>query len=125
MKLSQKHGLNPTIPKCFWCGQDKNEVALLGRLPDDAEAPRNVVLDYEPCDVCKSARAKGITLIEVTESGPSATCRPTGNWCVIKEEGLRIMLAGEDNAELLASVLKTRIANVPVDAYTFLMGSTK
>ena len=125
MKLSQKHGLNPTMPVCFWCGKPTGEIALLGALKDDVEAPRNAVLNYEPCDACKSERAKGITLIEVTEGGPSATCRPTGNWCVIKEEGLRIMLSGEDNAALLASVLKTRIANVPVDAYKSLMGSTK
>ena len=28
IKLSPKHGLNPTIPVCFWCGEERNEVAL-------------------------------------------------------------------------------------------------
>ena len=27
IKLSPKHGLNPTMPVCFWCGKEKNEVA--------------------------------------------------------------------------------------------------
>jgi hypothetical protein len=125
MKLSPKHGVNATIPVCFWCGKPKNEIALMGQLKDDAEAPRNAVFDYEPCDACKSERALGIALVEVTEDAPSPSCRPTGNWCVIKEEGLRRILTGEDNAELRASVLKTRIANVPVDAYKMLMGPAK
>ena len=24
--LSPKHGLNPTIPVCAWCGKEKNEI---------------------------------------------------------------------------------------------------
>lgn len=28
-KLSPKYGVNPTIPVCFWCGEDKNEVIIL------------------------------------------------------------------------------------------------
>ena len=36
IKLSPKHGLNPTIPVCFWCGEERNEVALLGHIGDEA-----------------------------------------------------------------------------------------
>lgn len=32
IKLSSKHGVNPTIPVCFFCGEEKNEIALLGRI---------------------------------------------------------------------------------------------
>lgn len=32
IEISPKHGLNPTIPVCFWCGKEKNEIALLGRI---------------------------------------------------------------------------------------------
>ena len=50
IKLSPKHGLNPTIPVCFWCGEERNEVALLGhsgdgRKHEDFEAPRHMVID--------------------------------------------------------------------------------
>lgn len=30
IKLSPKYGVNPTIPVCFWCGKEKNEIALMG-----------------------------------------------------------------------------------------------
>ena len=33
IKISPKHGVNPTIPRCFFCGKEKNMVALLGRIP--------------------------------------------------------------------------------------------
>lgn len=52
IKLSPKHGLNPTIPVCFWCGEERNEVALLGHIGDgrkheDFEAPMHMVIDYD------------------------------------------------------------------------------
>lgn len=69
--LSKKHGLNPTIPVCAWCGKDKNEIALLGHIGDrrkgeDLEAPMHCVMDYEPCDHCKEQWGQGVTIIEVT-----------------------------------------------------------
>ena len=33
IRLSPAHGVNPTIPICFWCGNEKNEIALMGKLP--------------------------------------------------------------------------------------------
>jgi hypothetical protein len=27
IKLSPKHGVNPTICTCMWCGKPKNEIA--------------------------------------------------------------------------------------------------
>ena len=42
IKVSPKHGLNPTIPQCFWCGKDKSEIALLGKMDkEDSPAPLN------------------------------------------------------------------------------------
>lgn len=63
IKLSPKHGLNPTIPVCFWCGEERNEVALLGHIGDgrkheDFEAPRHMVIDYER--VRKVPRKNGV-----------------------------------------------------------------
>ena len=34
IKLSKKHGLQPTIPLCPYCGKEKNEIALLGAAGD-------------------------------------------------------------------------------------------
>lgn len=101
IKLSPKYGLNPTIPVCFWCGQPKNEIALLGKLGDrrkgeDIEAPRECVLDYEPCATCKENMDNGFTLMEVSEQPTSkgqppmqtspTNLYPTGRFVVLKME---------------------------------------
>ena len=67
IRLSKKYGVNPTIPVCFWCGKEKNEIVLLGKLLNDIEAPRNMWIpgDYEHCESCKELWNKGIKIIEV------------------------------------------------------------
>ena len=76
IKLSPKHGVNPCIPICCWCGKEKNEIALLGKLKEDAEAPRNAVLDYEPCEECQAKLNMGVVLIEVTKNQPNENVMP-------------------------------------------------
>lgn len=48
--ISPKHGLNPSLLMCPMCGKDVG-VAICGKLPNDAEAPRKLV-DIQPCDAC-------------------------------------------------------------------------
>lgn len=67
IKISPKHGLNPTIPVCFWCGKQKNEIALMGCMKDDIEAPKNMVLDYVPCEECQSHMAMGVAVLEASD----------------------------------------------------------
>lgn len=96
IRLSEKHGVNPTLCKCFFCGGDKG-IALLGRLENDEQAPRECVMDYEPCDNCKENMSNGVTLIEVTDQQPSdgrppmkarggVDVYPLERWCVLKED---------------------------------------
>lgn len=109
IEISPKHGVNPTIPVCFWCGNEKNEIALMGRVRErdpqtgkavrgsDVEMPMKAVLDYEPCDCCKEQFSQGVQLIECThrridarpalskdENGNSVY--PTGRTVVLKPE---------------------------------------
>lgn len=98
VRISPKHGANPTIPICFFCGKEKNEVALLGKInKEDDEAPRNMVLDYEPCDDCKKNMSLGVTLIGTTanvsdnrrpigKNEDGENVYPTGEWIVITRE---------------------------------------
>lgn len=98
IKLSPKHGLNPTLPVCFFCGETKNEIALLGKIGkrgEDLEAPKKVILDYEPCDACKEKFAQGVLLVEVTNSPNtegqfpiSKDAYPTGRYVVVRPEAL-------------------------------------
>lgn len=109
IEVSPKHGLNPTIPVCFWCGKDKNEIALLGRIREktknryganvtkqdsDIEAPSRMVIDYEPCDECMKMWDSGVAVIEVQETPimPNQPeiqkgIYPTGRFAVVTVEG--------------------------------------
>lgn len=51
IRLSEKHGVNPSIIKCLLCGGDVG-IALLGKLKDDAEAPKEIYTG-DICDDCK------------------------------------------------------------------------
>ena len=67
IKISPKYGVNPTIPVCFWCGKPKNEIALMGRMTGDIEAPQNMVLDYVLCEECQSHMAMGVAVREASD----------------------------------------------------------
>jgi len=98
--LSEKHGVNPAMIICAFCQEDMG-IALMGRLSNDAEAPRKIITDYEPCDKCKERMSKGITLIGVTHKPYSSQHQPigkddkghdiypTGSYCVVTEEFIK------------------------------------
>lgn len=98
IRLSPKYGVNPTLPVCFWCGESKNEIALLGHIGDgrkheDFEAPRYSVINYEPCDKCRAQMAQGFTVMEATTKPNRASSveiqkgvYPTGRYVVLKNE---------------------------------------
>ena len=115
IRLSPKHGVNPVIPKCFYCNEDKNEVILAGRLKGDAEAPRNAVWDMEPCDKCKGYMKQGIILISVDEEKSDDERNPyrTGGWVVIKEKAVRHMMTEEAANE----ICKRRVGFVPDEVW--------
>lgn len=78
--LSPKHGVNPSITHCEICGKEIG-IALLGKLKDDAEAPRDVALGL--CDDCQKVMdAEGVIVIEVrdgeTGNNPYRTGRLVG-----------------------------------------------
>lgn len=89
IQLSEKHGVNPAIPKCFFCGEDKNEIILAGRLPNDADAREVLhgkVVGMEPCDKCKDYMRQGVILVSVRKDSDENNPYRTGGWVVIKEE---------------------------------------
>jgi len=121
LRLSPKHGVNPTIPVCFYCLKEKNEVLLLGRMKptkdtrgvtvdSDPEAPRRAVFDKEPCKECKGFMERGIVLISVLDAdeGKSNPHR-TGGWVVVKDEAIQRWLP----AKIADHILHARFAFVP------------
>ena len=111
IRVSPKHGVNPTLVTCFWCGEERGDIALLGRISmdgnDDAEAPRHVVIDYEPCDTCKERMSKGITVIECDDE----TEEPTGSWVVVSEAFVEKL--PEEAREQVLRTRRVRMASTP------------
>lgn len=107
IKVSQKHGVNPSMDICFWCGEVRG-VALCGKLKGDAEAPKKMVTSLEPCDKCKERFKKGVHLIEVTDDGSHCGNNkafafkdtegkfhwPTGRYVIMKPEAMKGGKAG-------------------------------
>ena len=79
IQISPKHGVNPTIPICFWCGREKNEIVLMGRIRkkdpvtgkavrgSDIEAPMRACLNSEPCEECQKVFSQGVLVVEVVD----------------------------------------------------------
>ena len=111
-KISEKYGLNPTIPVCFWCGKPKNEVALMGEVLDkngnEIQMQMHTVINYEPCDECRANMKLGLTVIEASANDTGNPpiqdgAYPTGRWVVITHEaGERIFGVSQDIHKVLA-----------------------
>lgn len=114
MIMSKQHGVNPTIPICFYCGKDKDEIVLLGKLPKDKKAPMHCLLDYIPCAECQKKMDKGITLIETTNTpvvnGQPPIVKneyPTGKWAVVSEDCICNYIKSD---EMRDNILKKKMA---------------
>lgn len=85
IKLSEKHGLNPSISICFFCGKEKNELVLPGRLKGDVEAPKKAIWSMEPCDDCRKYMAEGVMLCVVKDGTDPKNPYRTGRMLVISD----------------------------------------
>lgn len=113
IRLSEKHGVNPSLIVCFWCG-DSTGVALAGRLAGDAKAPKNMYVDYEPCDKCKTQMSKGTLLMEVgsqpVHQGQTPMKQgndkvyPSGRWLVLMGKSADNFLMNIKPPELQAAI---------------------
>ena len=72
-----------------------------GRKHEDFEAPKYMVIDFEPCEECKKNMALGFTVMEATNS-PNSISRvemqkgvyPTGRFMVLKTEAAHRIFNG-------------------------------
>lgn len=73
----------------------------MGYLPGDKEAPKEVVMEYEPCEACKENWKNGVALVEVTstpntkEQPPmQKDAYPTGRYFVVSKDALNTEIPG-------------------------------
>lgn len=127
--LSKKHGVNASLMICFFC-EESLGVALLGKLKDDKEAPREGIYGYEPCDTCKDNFKKGILLVgggdkPYQDNQPSMSENPlfypNGGYIVVREEAIRRWF----DAETAEQTIKMRKAFVPVEFITNILNQVE
>lgn len=113
IRVSPKHGLNPSLLQCPYCG-DEYGVALLGYLKGDIKAPGRVSTG-EPCDKCIGYMKIGVILIEVDESKSPDKNNPyrTGKIAVVKDEAVERMM----NPDMAIQVLRKRVCFIPSDVW--------
>jgi hypothetical protein len=101
IKWSKEHGLNPCIPRCFVCGEDKNEILLLGLLPGDEEAPKGAVFNKEPCEKCKEYMKIGVIFIVVKDGESGDNPYRTGGFFVVKYEAAKKIFPDIDGNRII------------------------
>lgn len=116
LRLSPKHGVNPSVEICYVCGKDVG-VILFGALKGDVEAPRKACINKSPCAECKEWMTKGVICISVNPKLSQDKEDPwrSGGWAVIKDEAITRFL--EHNTELLADVLARRVMFIEDDVW--------
>lgn len=83
IKLSPKHGVNPSMMQCACCGKDMG-IALFGRLKGDAEAPK-----YIKNDLCEDCQKTHIMVHEINTDN-----KETGRLAIIPRDALTIQIDG-------------------------------
>ncbi len=131
--LDSEHGVNPGMMNCYFCNEPKG-VILHGRIqyksakalrdagidvPADGSAPRNLIIDKEPCDKCQDFMKQGVVLISVKEEGLKNDEEPfrTGGWVVVSEDFITRIICEGDTRD---SILRKRVAFVPDRAWEAL-----
>jgi hypothetical protein len=114
LRLHPEFGVNPTILQCFLCGEDKNELALLGASYKKGKAPMHMCINKEPCDKCKGYMEQGVIFIGVPDGANHDNPDRTGRFCVIKAEAVERML--KDSKD----VLKSRVAFIEESTWVAL-----
>lgn len=103
LRLSKTHGVNPAVPRCFFCGEQKNQVILAGYIKGDRQAPQGAVWDHEPCDQCVEHMELGVVLVSVDEARSPDKDNPwrTGGWVVVSEDFIRRVVTPSKLADAL------------------------
>lgn len=116
IRLHPRYGVNPMIPRCFFCGAQKNEIVLLGAAClGEAPMTGHLAGDLEPCDDCGEVMKHGVILISCrTDTPDDQKDNPvrTGGWVAVSDDAVRRWFG--ESAEHL---LKSRVGFLADDAW--------
>jgi len=120
IKVSEKHGVNPSVDHCAICGEAYG-VALFGRMKDDQEAPRSVCTGGL-CDRCQKAKDKGaVFFIEVAGEEGLESKQRTGRLVGVTEDCVRRVIQPKiQPKEMVEQVLEKGMCFVPVAVFEAL-----
>jgi hypothetical protein len=112
IRLHREHGVNPTIPVCYFCGEDKNEVVLLGA-GYKGEAPMRMLMDTHPCEQCQEYMEQGVILMGVDpdKSADEENPHRTGHFVVVKDDAIERVF----DDEMAQAAIQRRAAFIGVD----------
>jgi len=115
--------LGTAIPKCFFCGKDKNVILINKRLAANSAQQVNdmngQIIDKEPCEKCKGYMKMGIILIGVDEKKSTDVQNPyrTGQFVVVKDEVINDIV---ESIQLKNEIIDARMAFVPSEVLKML-----
>jgi hypothetical protein len=127
IRLHRKHGLAPTVPLCWLCVKEKNEIALMGfewgrqflakGIPEEQhpEPPMRMVIDKEPCNNCKAHMAENIILIGARD--PQGKDR-SGHFMVVRPALIERMV---NDPGMVADILRARVAFIAPEVAEMLI----
>lgn len=110
IKISAKHGVNPSSTICSLCGNENGELLLVGGLHNDDELLGHIVHNNGPCHRCREYVQKGIILIGVDDNYTEECCVMSGHFAVVSGTFVEKLFADVLEVEY---VLKARVAFVP------------
>lgn len=97
-----KNIFETAIPRCYFCGELKNEIIMNTVLTEKhAEEIKNAhgkCIDKEPCAKCKELMKQGVMLIKVKENDPDYRL---GQIVGIKDEAIKKIFKPEQAEQLL------------------------
>lgn len=121
LRLSPKHGVNPSVGLCFFCQKSK-EVILAGYMKGDIAAPREAVWNDDPCDECVKCMEKGVIIISVDEDKTNDDNNPhrSGGWAVVSVDYIKRVFTDLMGEELTKSMLERRAGFLSDEVWDFL-----
>ena len=120
IRLSEEHGLNPSITTCFYCGKDAG-IILPGAGGDmvarkmgyeDGKMPMHCgVVDMNPCSECEEHMQQGIIIIGMAngeDPNKDLNVNRSGHYIVVKDRFFENLKDITDATAVIDKILQQR-----------------